>query len=131
LENVFAWEVETMNDFSPRSIVLQFIELVNQGDLDGIASFVSDDVVFRDVHGREFREKDFMENYLLDFPDYKIYIHHVLQGGNGVAILGKTSGSHVPPEIEDQEWLVWTAEVEDGWITEWRIYATDAYAKRS
>ena len=120
-----------MKDYSPRSVVLQFIAFVNQGDLDGIASFVSDNVVFMDILGREYQEKDFMENYLSAFPDYKIHVHHTLQGGNGVAIFGKTSGSHVPPEIEDQEWLVWTAEVEDGWITEWRIYASDAYAMRS
>jgi hypothetical protein len=131
LENAFAWEVETMNDFSPRSIVLQFIELVNQGDLDGMASFVSDDVVFTDILGRVYQEKDFMENYLSAFPNYKIHVHYALQGGNGVAIFGKTSGSHVPPEIEEHEWLVWTAEIEDGLISKWRIYSSEGYAIRS
>ncbi len=120
-----------MHDFSPRSVVLRFIEVVSQGNMEKIGSLVSDDVVFTDILGRVYREKDFMENYLLAFPEYKIHVHHVLQGGKGVAIFGKTSGSHVPPEIEEQEWLVWTAEVEDGLITEWRIYSSEAYAQRS
>jgi hypothetical protein len=120
-----------MNDFSPRSIVLRFIEVVNQGNLDGIAPFMSDKVVFTDILGRVYQEKDFMENYLSAFPGYKIHIHHALQGGNGVAIVGKTSGSHIPPEIEEREWLVWTAEIKDGQIIEWRIYSSEAYAMRS
>jgi hypothetical protein len=45
--------------------------------------------------------------------------------GNGVAIIGKTSGSHVGPEVEEREILVWTAEVQDGLISEWRIYKAD------
>jgi hypothetical protein len=111
--------------------VLKFIEAVNQGDLDGIAMFVSEEVVFTDILGRVYQEKDFMENYVAAFPDYKIHVHHALQGGDGVALVGKTSGSHVPPEIEEQEWLVWTVEIEDGLITEWRIYATEGYATSS
>jgi hypothetical protein len=120
-----------MSDLSPRSVVLHFIEVVNQGHLDGIASFMSVDVVFTDILGRVYQEKDFMENYLLAFPEYKIHVHQALQGGNGVAIFGKTSGSHVSPEIEEQEWLVWTAEIEDGLISRWRIYSSEGYAVRS
>lgn len=131
MDNVLTGEVTTMSDFSPRSIVLRFIDVVNQGDLEGIASFMSEEVVFTDILGRVYQEKDFMENYLSAFPDYKIHVHHTLQGGNGVAIFGKTSGSHVPPEIEEQGWLVWTAEIKGGLISEWRIYSNEAYAMRS
>ena len=53
-----------MKDGSTRSIVLQFIAMVNQGDLDGIASYVSDDVVFTDIHVLVYQEKDFMDNHL-------------------------------------------------------------------
>jgi hypothetical protein len=67
-ENALAQEVKAMNDLSPRSVVLQFIEFVNQGDLDGIASFVSDGVVFTDILGRVYQEKNFMENYLSMSP---------------------------------------------------------------
>lgn len=120
-----------MNDFSFLSIVLRFIEVVNKKHLDEIATFVSDDIVFTDIQGRVYQEKDFMENYLAAFPDYEIHVHHALQGGNGVALFGKTSGSHIPPEIEEKEWLVWTAEIKGGLIAEWRIYSTEAYAMGS
>jgi hypothetical protein len=120
-----------MSNVSPRSVVLQIIEMINQGNLQGITSFVSEKVVFTDILGRVYQEKDFMENYLLAFPEYKIRVHHALQGGNGVAILGKTSGSHVPSQVEEHEWLVWTAELEDGLISMWRIYSSEGYAARS
>jgi len=72
-----------------------------------------------------------MENYLKAFPKYKIHVQNILQGGGGEAILGSTTGSHVPPEIEKNEILVWTVEVRDGLITEWRIYSTERYADSS
>jgi ketosteroid isomerase-like protein len=120
-----------MGDLSPCSIVLRFVRYVNQGDLEGIASLVSEDVKFTDIRGRVCRERDFMAGYLVEFPDYKIHIHHALQGGNGVAIVGKTTGSHVPPDVEEEGTLVWTAEIRDGLISEWRIYSDEEYAQRS
>lgn len=120
-----------MDDFSPSSIVLRFVECVNEGDLEGIALLISEGVKFTDIRGRVYREKGFMAGYLAEFPNYKIHVHHALQGGNGVAIIGKTTGSHVPPEIEEKETLVWTAEIQDGLISEWRIYSDSEYAQRS
>lgn len=120
-----------MSEESPGSIVVRFVEYVNDGDLEGIASLISPDVVFTDVRGRVFQEKGFMAAYLAEFPDYKIHVTHVLEGGTGVAIVGRTTGSHVPPEIEKNETLVWTAEVRDRLISEWRIYSDKAYAERS
>jgi ketosteroid isomerase-like protein len=119
-----------MEDLSPRSIVTRVIEYVNQGDLEGMASLVSEEVVFTDISGAVYQEKGFMENYLADYPAYKIHVQLVLVGGDGVALIGKTSGSHVPPEIEEQETVLWTAEVRDGLITEWRIY-TDQHGQRT
>jgi ketosteroid isomerase-like protein len=120
-----------MSGSSPASIVRTFVEYVNEGDFEGIASLLSERVKFTDIRGRVYREKDFMADYVRNFPDYKILVHHILQGGQGAAIVGKTAGSHVPPGIERQETLVWTAEVRDGLITEWRIYSDAEYAARS
>jgi len=120
-----------MNDASPSSIVLRFIEYVNRGDIEGLDSLISKDLVFTDIRGRVFREKGFMAGYLAEFPDYKIDVRHVLRGGDGVAIIGKTTGSHVLPGIEERATLVWTAEVRDGLISQWRIYSDEEYAERS
>ncbi|MGD8967516.1 MAG: nuclear transport factor 2 family protein [Anaerolineae bacterium] len=120
-----------MDVLSSVSIVRTFVEYVNAGDLKRIASLISDDVKFTDIQGRVYREKGFMAGYLSEFPEYRILVQHMLQGGQGVAIVGQTTGSHVPPEIEERETLVWTAEVRDGLITEWRIYSDLEYAAKS
>jgi hypothetical protein len=120
-----------MGGRSPTAIVRTFIEYVNEADPEGMASLLAEDVAFTDVQGRVFWEKDFMADYVLNYPGYKILVQHILQGAQGAAIVGRTAHSHVPPEIEEREMLVWTAEVRDGLITEWRIYSGEAYADRS
>jgi ketosteroid isomerase-like protein len=116
---------------SPRATVLRFIEYLNEGDRAGIASLISEDLKFTDIRGRVYMEKGFMAGYLAEFPNYKIHVRHALRGGDGVAIIGQTTGSHVPSEIEDRETLVWTAEVKDGLISQWRVYSGEEYARRS
>ena len=120
-----------MDDVSPCSVVLKFIDCVNDRNLDALNSLISEKVVFIDIRGRVYREPGFMEGYLKEFPDYKIHVQHALEGGSGVAIIGQTSGSHVSPEIEANGVLVWTAEIESGLITEWRIYSSHEYATQS
>jgi len=120
-----------MKGLSPRTIIQRFVEHVNQGNIEGVNSLVSPDIVFTDIAGRVYREQEFMENYMREFPNYKIHVDHLFQGGDGVAIVGHTTGSHVPADIEEKEVLVWTAEVTDGLISEWRIYSGEEYAGRS
>jgi hypothetical protein len=116
-----------MENKSPQTIVTDFIEFVNKGDIEKFNSYISDDIVFTDIQGRVYLEPEFMENYLKAYPDYKIHIKHILQGGEGVAIIGFTSGSHVSPDMEENEILVWIAEVKNDLITTWRIYSTEGY----
>ena len=51
--------------------------------------------------------------------------------GDGVAIIGKTTGSHLPPEVEERETLLWTAEVHEGLVSEWRIYSDEEEVRKS
>jgi hypothetical protein len=120
-----------MKNTSPDTLVTDFIAYVNQGDLEKVNTYLSPEIKFTDIQGRVYYEPEFMENYLKAFSKYKIHIHHVLRGGDGVAVIGHTSGSHVAPDIEENEVLVWTAEMEDGLIAEWRIYSTERYADSS
>ena len=120
-----------MKNMSPHTLVTDFIAYVNQGDIDKVNSYISPEIIFTDIQGRVYYEPEFMENYLRSFPNYKIHINHVLQGGDGVAVIGHTSGSHVSPDIEENEVLIWTAELRDGLITEWRIYSSEGYADSS
>jgi hypothetical protein len=101
---------------------------VNNRDVDGLNSYISDKIVFTDIQGRVYYEPEFMENYIRAYPDYRIHVDRVLEGGEGVAVIGFTSGSHVSPEIEENEVLVWTADVRQDLIVSWRIYSTEGYA---
>ena len=126
-----------MDDLSPTSTALKLVQYINEGDLEGIASVTSDEYTFTDIPGRVyiFRGKEAIkrswEAYLSAFPNYRIHVHRVLKGGKGVAIIGRTTGSHVPPAIEDKSTVLWIAEVEDGLVPEWRIYSDEPYARES
>lgn len=72
--------------------------------------------------------KGFGDGYINEFPGYKIAIETILSSGTDVAFVGKTINSHRPRYVEINETLVWYARVQDDRISEWRIFATEAYA---
>ncbi|KPL21527.1 MAG: hypothetical protein AMJ93_09410 [Anaerolineae bacterium SM23_84] len=116
-----------------KSVVLKFVEYINSQDLDGLASLTADEFTFTDVSGhvhvwsREEAVQECWQGYFTPFPDYKIHVRQVLTGGDRVAIIGQTSGSHMPAEIEARSTVLWIAGLRDGLVCEWRIYATDEY----
>jgi hypothetical protein len=116
-----------------KSVVLKFVEYINAQDLDGLGSLTADEFIFTDASGRvhewnrEGAVQECWVGYFTPFPDYKILVQQVLTSGDGVAIMGQTSGSHMPPEIEARSTVLWIAELEDGLVREWRIYASDEY----
>jgi len=83
----------------------------------------TEDFTLIDMAGDVFRGRDGWQDYFSSYPKYRIHVHHVLMSGNGVAIIGKTTGSHVPPEVEEKETVLWTAEIRNGLVAAWRIYS--------
>ena len=64
-------------------------------------------------------------SYLGSWPRYRIYVDQIVSVGNGmVAALGTTTGSHLalPDEIEESHPVIWTAHVDGGRLSDWRIY---------
>ena len=116
-----------MKDTITVDVVSKFVECINAEDLDGLCSLMTDDFTFIDYGGKVERGKDVMrqgfKGYFSDYPQYKIITEKVLTGGTGVAIIGKTTGSHISPEVEVKETVLWTAEIRDGKVAQWRIYA--------
>ena len=108
---------------TPKSIALKFVEIINAGDSEELIKLQTEDFTFIDMAGDVFRGRDGWQGYFSAYPKYKIHVQHVLMSGKGVAILGKTTGSHVPPEVEEKETVLWTAEIRDGLVAEWRIYS--------
>ena len=83
----------------------------------------TEDFTLIDMAGDVFRGRDGWQDFFSSYPKYRIHVHHVLMSGNGVAIIGKTTGSHVPPEVEEKETVLWTAEIRNGLVAAWRIYS--------
>jgi hypothetical protein len=105
-----------------RSAALGFVECINAGDPEALKAHQTGDFAFTDMSGEVTRGRQGWEDYFTSYPDYKIHIKRVLIGGDGVAIIGRTTGSHIPPEVEEHETILWTAEIRGGLVSEWRIY---------
>jgi len=114
----------------PKSVALKFVEIINAGDSEALIKFQTEDFTLIDMAGDVMRGRDGWHSYFSSFPKYKIHVQNVLTSGNGVAIIGKTTGSHVPPEVEEHETVLWTAEIRDGFVAEWRIYSDIEEAKK-
>jgi ketosteroid isomerase-like protein len=113
-----------------KSVALKFVEVINAGDSDALVKLQTEDFTLIDMGGDIYRGRDGWQGYFSDYPKYNIHVQHVLTSGNGVAIIGKTTGSHVPTEVEEKETVLWTAEIRDGLVAEWRIYSDIEEAKK-
>ena len=82
------------------------------------------------MSGEVTRGRQGWEDYFTSNPDYRIHVERVLIGGDGVAIIGRTTGSHVQPEVEEHETVLWTAEIRGGLVSEWRIYTDIEEARK-
>ena len=72
--------------------------------------------------GRE-ANRDAWHGYVTAFPDYVIYPDQIVDRGDGVLVLGSTTGSHLglPDQEERQLKVIWRATVHDGLLTLWQI----------
>ncbi len=113
-----------------KTVALKFVEVINAGDSRELVKLQTEDFTLIDMAGDVFRGRDGWQDYFSSYPKYKIHAQHVLMSGNGVAIIGKTTGSHVPPELEEKETVLWTAEIRNGLVVEWRIYSDIVEVKK-
>ena len=113
----------TDNLDNAKSVALKFVEVINAGDSEGLIKLQTEDFALIDMGGDIYRGRDGWEGYFSAYPKYKIHVQHVLTSGKGVAIIGKTTGSHLASEIEENETVLWTAEIRGGLVAEWRIYS--------
>jgi hypothetical protein len=113
-----------------KSVALKFVEIINAGDSEALIKLQTEDFTLIDMAGEVYRGRDGWQDYFSAYPKYKIHVQHVLTSGDGVAIIGKTTGSHVPPEVEEKETVLWTAEIRDNLVSEWRIYSNIEEARK-
>jgi ketosteroid isomerase-like protein len=115
-----------------RQIALEFINAVNEHDVDKISALISGDHVFIDSHGNEVHGRDEMKEgwvgYFKLFPGYKIEVKDLFEEGNVIALLGYASGSFNGNKEDDPDccWKLpaaWKAVIEEGKIKLWQVYA--------
>src|SRR5436305_14030450 len=80
----------------PLAAVVSFIDCINRGDLDGLATMIHAEhrlVVLNEepVVGRAANVEAW-EGYLSSCPTYVVYPRHITAGGSRVAALGATTG---------------------------------------
>ena len=119
-----------MSKPTPKSVALKFVEVINAGNSEELVKLQTEGFTLIDMGGDVYRGRDGWQDYFSDNPNYRIHVQHVLASGNGVAIIGRTTGSHLPPEVEEKETVLWTAEIRDGLVAEWRIYSDIEEAKK-
>jgi ketosteroid isomerase-like protein len=110
------------NQTIPQEIVLAFNERINNRDLAGLATMMTEDHTFIDssdeVHAGKERMvagwKDFFESY----PDYQNHFTYLETRGDRVFVLGHSTCSYPPLHGP----AIWTARVVGAQIAEWRVY---------
>ncbi|MFW9972351.1 MAG: hypothetical protein ACFFDF_19350 [Candidatus Odinarchaeota archaeon] len=78
-----------MNLKDPKLIVLQFNDYINNQDIKGLTSLMTEDHKFIDRTGAEFGDMiNGWKEFFTNFPTYKNYFTRVESRGNLVIILG-------------------------------------------
>jgi len=105
--------------------VLEFLNRINQRDVDKLAELMTEDHIFADSLGNQIKGREKMRagwrGYYGMCPDYWVSHEEVFRNGNSVAVFGAAGGT-----IKGSQWrtpAAWLAVVEKGQVKEWRVYA--------
>ena len=112
-------------------IVNNFVNAINEHDIDKMCSFMTDDHKFIDSHGNEVVGKETMKAgwiaYFQLFPDYKIEIRELFLSNDTVAAFGLASGTFQGSyNAKENYWRLpaaWKAVIKNGKIYLWQVYA--------
>lgn len=106
----------------PLLIVKQFNECINNKDLVGLTSLMTDDHTFIDREGTSTKTKVVNTRNWSKFfsmvPDYKNTFTRIELAQGKVIIIGYAFWSEGQP----LDYVIWTAKISDNLIKEWRIY---------
>lgn len=112
---------------SEKKVVLQFIEALNNADIEEIANLMSEDHVFIDSGDGRYTGKETMKQgwivYFNMFPDYKIEPIDITEKDSTIGVFGYASGSY--KGNKNKHFRIpasWKAVVENGKIKSWQVY---------
>ncbi len=108
----------------------KFVGAINNHDVNSLGELMSDDHIFTDAHGVEVMGRERMKKgwigYFKWFPDYKIEIREIYEDENTISALGFACGTFEGVNPEENFWRIpaaWKAEIYDGKIAHWQIFA--------
>ena len=117
---------------SPESVAQAFVRAINRQDVEALAGLMAPEHRFQDslgnvVEGREKMRAGWAA-YFRMVPDYSIAVDETFSDGPVVVMLGVAEGTYAPsaeqkPENRWKTALALRAQVEDGLVAEWRVYA--------
>jgi len=120
-----------MNDLAER-VALAFIAAINRHDVDELAGLMTPGHNFVDSLGNVVEGREKMRagwaGYFGTVPDYLITVVETFCEGGVVVLLGVAEGSYAPdgelkPENRWSTPVALRADVTDGLVAEWRVYA--------
>jgi ketosteroid isomerase-like protein len=114
-----------------KSIVINFVDAINEHNVDKICSLMTGDHTFIDSYGNEAIGKEKMKEgwigYFQLFPDYKIELTELFVEKDTVAAFGFASGTFQgSSSAKENYWHLpasWKAVIKDGKIYLWQVYA--------
>jgi ketosteroid isomerase-like protein len=105
-----------------RSIALRFNEMINARDLTGLSELMTEDHTFIDIPGEVIIGRDKMIlgwfSFFKSYPDYRNNFTYVTAQGTKVIMIGFSECAYEPLDGP----AIWTAEIRDGLVAEWRVY---------
>lgn len=105
-----------------KSIVVAFNDYINNQDIVGLSSLMTENHTFIDRDGESHGPKSFMINgwkeFFIMFPKYRNTFEKIEVIDNLVSVRGFAYWS----EKEQYDPVIWTAIIEDNLISEWRVY---------
>jgi predicted SnoaL-like aldol condensation-catalyzing enzyme len=106
----------------PKFVALQFNEYINNHDVKGLASLMTEDHTFIDRANEITKGKDVMTKGWIDFfesfPAYKNTFIRVESHDDLVILIGYAYWS----EKDKYDPAIWTAMIKDDLVAEWRIF---------
>lgn len=111
-----------MNTRDPKLVALQFNEFINNHDIKGLTSLMTDDHTFIDRAGSVDKGKESMTKgwteFFSSYPEYKNNFDRVESHDNLVILIGYAYWT----EKNKYDPAIWTARIEDDRVAEWRIH---------
>lgn len=116
-------------------VVLDFVEAINNGNVDKIYDLMTDNHLFIDSQDNRVIGKENMKQawigYFELFPDYKIEINEILEKDSLICLLGYASGTYknLKNKNDSNCWRIpaaLTAIVKGNQIKVWQVYADNS-----